>query len=194
MGRVNYSTNHVLLSVAQKPLHRYTSRTLDESTVLSLLPSGGKRGKRENFSINKELNTRTGVSLVILIILVVSPGGAEEEQNTPPVAVTVTAEGGVYSLGDFTGPLVRGKTYQFTYPAGHPFRFSITSDGTHGGGVERKHGITISGNVLTFKVPQTVPDTIYYYCTIHSGMGSSLTVGYDTHTGCANWLHNKMDR
>ena len=106
---MNYSTNHVLLSVAQKPLHRYTSRTLDESTVLSLLPSGGRRGKRENFSINKELNTRTGVSLVILIVLVSS---GSEEQNTPPVAVTVTAEGGVYSLGDFTGPLVRGKTYQ----------------------------------------------------------------------------------
>jgi hypothetical protein len=167
MGRVNYSTNHILLSVAQKPLHRYASRTLDETTVLDMLPSGGKRGKRENFSINKELNIRTGVSLVILIILV-----------PPPTAVTVTTEGGIYSLGDFTGPLIRGRTYKFTYPTGHPFRFSTTSDGTHGGGVEIEDGITISGNVLTFEVPQTVPDTIYYYCTIHSGMGSSLNVQF----------------
>ena len=32
--------------------------------------------------------------------------------------------------------LYEGNTYVFTYPSGHPFRLSTTSDGTHGGGSE----------------------------------------------------------
>ena len=28
--------------------------------------------------------------------------------------------------------LYEGNTYVFTYPSGHPFRLSTTSDGTHG--------------------------------------------------------------
>ena len=75
---------------------------------------------------------------------------------------------------------------------GHPFRFSITPNGTHataiGGaaGVEYTNGVTIVGTPgvsataytqiivgnTTTTAGQTVPP-LFYYCTIHSGMGGS---------------------
>ena len=74
---------------------------------------------------------------------------------------------------------------------GHPFRFSITPNGTHataiGGaaGVEYTTGVTTSGvpgtataftqiivGNTTTTADQTVPP-LFYYCSVHSGMGGS---------------------
>ena len=175
MGRLNSSNAYILSGVSQAPHHRFTTSTIDDTTVYANFPSGGKVGNRTNYSEITEISEQTGVDIDVLIILIFVPSGGGSV-----IAITVTVVDGVYSLGDFADNLVRGKTYTFTYPEDHPIRFSTTSDGTHGGGVERKHGFSVSGNVLTFTVPQTVPDTIYYYSTQGSGMGSSLTVGYDT--------------
>ena len=38
--------------------------------------------------------------------------------------------------------LLEGNTYIFSYPSAHPFRFSTTSNGTHGGGTEYTTGVT----------------------------------------------------
>ena len=68
--------------------------------------------------------------------------------------------------------LVEGNTYVFTYPSSHPFAFSTTSDGSHGGGSEYTTGVTrdTGNNTLTIVVATGAP-TLYYYCTSHSGMG-----------------------
>ena len=68
--------------------------------------------------------------------------------------------------------LVEGNTYVFTYPSSHPFAFSTTSDGSHGGGSEYTTGVTrdSGNNTLTIVVATGAP-TLYYYCTSHSGMG-----------------------
>ncbi len=175
MGRLNSSNAYMLSGVSQTPQHRFTTTTIDDTTVYANLPTGGKAGNRTNYSEITEISENTGVDIEVLIILIFVPS-----EGGSVIAITVTVVDGVYSFGDFSDNLVRGKTYTFTYPEDHPIRFSTTSDGTHGGGAERKHGFSVSENVLTFTVPQTVPDTIYYYSTQGSGMGSSLTVGYDT--------------
>ena len=74
--------------------------------------------------------------------------------------------------------LEAGKTYKFVHPSGHPLRFSTTSNGTHGGGVEYTAGVTTStaGETL-IEVTATTPVTLYYFCTIHSGMGGTISVG-----------------
>ena len=70
-----------------------------------------------------------------------------------------------------------GKTYTFTHPTAHPLRFSITNDGTHGGGEAYTSGVdTSSDGVTIIEVTTDTPTTLYYYCSIHSGMGSSITV------------------
>ncbi|MDP7003963.1 MAG: hypothetical protein QGG21_02965 [Candidatus Thalassarchaeaceae archaeon] len=86
--------------------------------------------------------------------------------------------------------LYRGFTYTFEQSASsnspHPFRLSTTSDGTHGGGSQYTDGVTYTGTqgsngLLTFTVPLDAPDTLYYYCQNHAGMGGTveiLSLGY----------------
>jgi plastocyanin len=70
-----------------------------------------------------------------------------------------------------------GKTYTFTHPTGHPFKFSTTSNGTHEGGSEYTTGVTTStAGSTVIEVTTNTPTTLYYYCSIHSGMGGTITV------------------
>ena len=67
--------------------------------------------------------------------------------------------------------LLEGNTYIFNYPSGHPFKFSTTSNGTHGGGTEYTTGVTHNSSTqVTIVVGSSAP-TLYYYCSSHSGMG-----------------------
>ena len=59
---------------------------------------------------------------------------------------------------------------------GHPFRISATATGD-----AYDTGITTTGTYgssekRTFVVPTGAPTTLYYYCTFHSGMGSTITI------------------
>jgi len=67
--------------------------------------------------------------------------------------------------------LIEGNTYIFTYPSGHPFKFSTTSDGSHGGGSEYTTGVTHNSSTQVTIVVATSAPTLYYYCSSHSGMG-----------------------
>ena len=82
--------------------------------------------------------------------------------------------------------LDEGNTYIFDQSdasnSGHPFRFSTTDNGTHGGGVEYTTGVTTagtpgtSGATTTINVAPVKKDgapVLFYYCTVHSGMGNA---------------------
>ena len=63
--------------------------------------------------------------------------------------------------------------------AGHPLRFSLTKDGTHGGGETFFDNINYSGESGTENAKVEVylygdgnPDTLYYFCEVHSGMAN----------------------
>ena len=77
--------------------------------------------------------------------------------------------------------LAEGYTYIFNYPLAHPFRFSTTSDGTHNSGSEYTTGVTVNSSTqVEITVAASAP-TLYYYCSIHSGMGGKAnTVDSDT--------------
>ena len=76
--------------------------------------------------------------------------------------------------------LVEGYTYTFNYPSAHPFKFSTTSDGTHGSGSEYTTGVThVSGTQTTITVASGAP-TLYYYCALHSGMGGQININSNT--------------
>jgi hypothetical protein len=70
--------------------------------------------------------------------------------------------------------LIRGATYTFNTVAlgsTHPFRFSDSD-----GGSEYTNGVAaITGTATTITIPYDAPNELYYYCTAHSGMGSSIT-------------------
>jgi plastocyanin len=81
-----------------------------------------------------------------------------------------------------------GKTYTFIHPSGHPLRFSKTSDGTHSTSSgypsqelrEYTNGVTTStaGSTVIEVTSLTLSNgaTLYYYCSLHSGMGGTITI------------------
>tara|TARA_B100001142_G_C14335751_1_gene655824 strand:+ start:2380 stop:3240 length:861 start_codon:yes stop_codon:yes gene_type:complete len=115
---------------------------------------------------------------------------------TPSVNVTATAivtvaaasygSGNKYYLDSVEAPTINlseGSTYLFDQSdssnSGHPLRFSATSNGTHGSGVEYTTGVTTVGTpgnagAYTQIVVASGAPTLYYYCTNHSGMGGQV--------------------
>ena len=70
-----------------------------------------------------------------------------------------------------------GQTYKFSYPSAHPFKFSTTADGTHGGGSEYTSGVTVGTNEVTIVIPNSSSiSSLYYYCSAHSGMGGTIII------------------
>ena len=72
------------------------------------------------------------------------------------IQVTVEANnngsGNVYVINGVQRPsleLTKGVTYTFIHPSAHPFRFSTTSDGTHGGGNEYTTGVNTDSSGTT---------------------------------------------
>ncbi len=77
--------------------------------------------------------------------------------------------------------LVRGETYTFEIGAGansHPFYISTSEVG--GGAGVWTEGVTgnfaTTGQTLTFTVPMTAPDLLYYECSNHPRMGWELNI------------------
>ena len=75
--------------------------------------------------------------------------------------------------------LARGNTYQFVNASGgHPFRIQSTANGStgaaYGSGVINNDGG--NNSTITFEVPFNAPDTLYYQCTAHAGMGGTMFI------------------
>ena len=90
-------------------------------------------------------------------------------------------QAGTYSVvPNYTG-FLQGGTFTFDQSdssnAGHPFRFSVTANGTFGGGSEYNTGVTTNGTpgqagaYTRLATTSATPAILFYYCTAHSGMG-----------------------
>jgi hypothetical protein len=106
------------------------------------------------------------------------------------VSVKSTSDGNRYYINNVRQKqlaLTEGSVYRFDLSdstvSGHPLRFSETSDGTHNSGSNYVTGVTSDGDAgssgayVQITVADNAPN-LFYYCTNHSGMGSSVeTIG-----------------
>ena len=108
------------------------------------------------------------------------------------IAVTVYNSGGgnkFYLDGDEAPSLskYRGQTITFdtsnSTVSGHPFRFATAADAA--GSTEYTKGIKTgaaeasAGAATTITFPHDAPNTLYYYCSNHNGMGGSVGLSTD---------------
>lgn len=140
------------------------------------------------------------LALVVGITACDSSGtsGSDDDDNNTNVAqsfnVTVTSisssypysnrnnVGVAYAVDGDVGKVItleRGKTYEFTLGAGvspsHPFYVGTTAEG--GGGDEfRDNPAKKTTGTVTFSVPSSAPDSLFYVCDAHVYMGGKMEI------------------
>jgi len=95
---------------------------------------------------------------------------------------TFTGPGGLSATDDPKIYLARGQTYEFVNNSGgsHPFQIRQSN-----GGSAYNTGVTNNGSssgTIRFEVPFSAPNTLYYQCTNHVGMGNTIIVYPDLST------------
>ena len=82
--------------------------------------------------------------------------------------------------GNTTDPvlyLYKGFTYTFVNTTGGSHPFAIRTANITLGGFAYTAGVSGSQTgTQTFQVPMNAPSTLYYQCTIHSGMGNTINI------------------
>ncbi len=112
------------------------------------------------------------------------------------ITVVNTASGNKYAVNGTTQgaiTITAGQTKTFDLSdsslSGHPFALSKRADGRNAGTVVSadtlgaSDGVRTAGNVLTIVSSSSTSTPLYYYCTNHAGMGSTITVSGGTSTG-----------
>lgn len=143
-------------------------------------------------SISGQVTTVAGISDDVTTV-----AGAVKET----VAYTLTASGGKFYIagGEFSSAtsnpvlnLQRGSTYTFDYSdssissGSHVLGFSSADTNTNNLGAVAytgsANGITDNtvDKIITFVVPASAPDTLYYYCTAHNAMGNTMNIAEDS--------------
>jgi len=89
---------------------------------------------------------------------------------------TFTGIGFTVTTNDPVLYLARGQKYAFNNQSGgsHPFEIRVSD-----GGTAYNHGVTDNGaatGTIVFEVPFNAPNTLYYQCTSHSGMGNTIRI------------------
>ena len=124
-------------------------------------------------------------------------------QMTVKVAAKADGSGNQFNISDASDGsnvaaptlyMTRGKTYKFNYSgfssSDHPLYLATTGTSAWAQGANNDQytsGVTSQSYSLEFVVPSNAPDTLYYHCGLHAGMGGTIEI-YDA--GAINIVEN----
>ncbi len=167
-----------------RPLYFYSGDT-EASDTSGQSVSGWWKVGQEQVALQVQGSNVTSVDIYAsngilhVIDTVITAADKVTAAETIEVSVEPNNDGGgnVYVIGGVQKKaltLTVGTTYTFTHPSGHPLLFSETGDGTHSGGSDYTTGVdsSIAGTTV-IEVTSSTPTVLYYYCSLHSGMGST---------------------
>ena len=153
----------------------------------------GNHWTPKNFGGSAKISKATGALPILETMSAGNVALGNRARGNAGIAVTVAAKTGGGNAFYFDGVeaptlnFARGQTVTFdtsdSTVATHPLRFSITSNNS--GGSEYTDGRVTgasegsAGAATTITFPTSAPDTLYYYCTAHSGMGGALGLRSD---------------
>ena len=177
----NTSTTKGIISAVANPIDI-------QATTIKLLPNAGENGVIVNQNGSVELyhdNSKkfetTGVGVTITGSLYGDASRAVSGKWTLGAngSSNYTFDGvGVNAGNNYNTPmyLARGCVYEFVNNSGgsHPFQIRVSN-----GGAAYSTGVTNNGassGTIRFEVPMDAPNSLYYQCTSHSGMGGTITV------------------
>lgn len=175
------SITESVMRVRTSPQTASVVATTTASGVFMISASSTVSGASTTAAICNRVRFGSGVPTAVASITVLgfaTRGGIASTGSTHTNEVTVADVSGsnkyfINGVQQETIQLVEGNTYVFNYPSGHPLRFSTTSNGTHASGTEYTTGVTHNSSTQsTIVVADGTPD-LYYYCSLHSGMGGS---------------------
>ena len=165
-----------------RPLYFYSGDTAAGDTNGEAV-SGWWKVNQEQVALQVQGSNVTTVDIYasngVLHVIDTVITAAEKVTSTEAIAVSVAANnngsGNVYVVDGVqkkSRNLDVGTTYTITHPSGHPLLFSETEDGSHNGGSEYTAGVNSSASGTTIiEVTDATPTTLYYYCSLHAGMG-----------------------
>ena len=148
--------------------------------------------------IGLTFNQRVSAGVGTVTLSLVSVGSTVAEVfglgNATSTTYTVTVSSSKFYLDgnlQYSPTLYPGNIYTFDQSAAtngtHPLRFATAADAAgsteYTTGVETNGTPGSSGAYTRITVAADAPDTLYYYCTNHSGMGSNVSI-------CANVQFN----
>jgi len=142
--------------------------------------------------IGLTFNQRVSAGVGTVTLSLVSVGSTVAEVfglgNATSTTYTVTVASSKFYLDGnqtYSPTLYPGNIYTFDQSAGtnatHPLRFATAADAAgsteYTTGVETNGTPGSSGAYTRITVAADAPDTLYYYCSNHSGMGSNVSIG-----------------
>jgi len=177
------SVTENVMRVRTSPQTANAVATITASGVFMISASATVSVASTSAAICNRVRFGSGVPTAVASITVLgfaTRGGIASTSSTHTNEVTVASVSGankyfINGVQQEAQFLVEGNTYVFNYPSGHPLRFSTTSNGTHASGTEYTTGVTHNSSTQsTIVVADGTPD-LYYYCSLHSGMGGTAT-------------------
>ena len=177
------SVTESVMRVRTSPQTANAVATITVSGVFIISASSTVSVASTTAAICNRVRFGSGVPTAVASITVLgfaTRGGIASTSSTHTNEVTVASVSGankyfINGVQQEAQFLVEGNTYVFNYPSGHPLRFSTTSNGTHASGTEYTTGVTHNSSTQsTIVVADGTPD-LYYYCSLHSGMGGTAT-------------------